>query len=80
MIEQRFQYSVTGDKTMEQVIKEERLHINHMVLPKGEAFPQHVANATVFMTVLRGQLSINLGIKARTNTGGATCSKSRRVP
>lgn len=61
MIEQVFRYTITGEKTIERVVMDEPLNINHMVLPKGEGFPEHVANATVYMAVLRGQLSLILG-------------------
>lgn len=61
MIEQAFRYTAEDVKTMEQVVKEEKLHLNHIVLPRGESFPRHTANATVYMTVMRGHLSIALG-------------------
>ncbi len=61
MIEQAFHYTADDIKTMEQVVKEEALHLNHIVLPKGESFPKHTANATVYMTVMRGYLSLVLG-------------------
>ena len=60
MIEQIFRYETADMRTMEQVVKEERLHINHIVLPTGESFPKHTANATVYMTVMRGTLTIAL--------------------
>jgi len=60
MIEQVFRYTVTQEKTIERIVADEALHINHMVLPKGEGFPEHVANAAVYMTVLRGELSLVL--------------------
>ena len=61
MIEQAYRYTVTEEKTIERVVADDTLNLNHMVLPKGEGFPEHVANATVYMTVLRGQLALNLG-------------------
>lgn len=61
MIEQAFRYTADDVKTMEQVVKEENLNLNHIVLPQGESFPKHTANATVYMTVMRGELSIVLG-------------------
>jgi quercetin dioxygenase-like cupin family protein len=60
MIEQAFHYTTGEVKTMEQVVREEKLHLNHIVLLQGESFPKHAANATVYMTVLRGELSIEL--------------------
>jgi quercetin dioxygenase-like cupin family protein len=60
MIEQVFHYTATEDKTLEQAVRDDALHINHMVLPEGEGFPEHNANALVYMAVIRGQLSIEL--------------------
>ncbi|HPJ01886.1 MAG TPA: cupin domain-containing protein [Candidatus Limiplasma sp.] len=60
MIEQLFHYTADDVKTMEQVVKEDNLNLNHIVLPQGESFPKHTANATVYMTVMRGELSIVL--------------------
>ena len=61
MIEQVFRYTTSDNKTLERVVQDEAVHVNHMVLPRGEGFPEHVANANVYMTVLRGQLLLRLG-------------------
>ncbi len=61
MIEQVAKYTVTREKTLERAVEEDALHIVHMVLPKGEGFPGHAANAAVYMTVIGGRLSITLG-------------------
>lgn len=51
-----------GDaKVIERVIIDENVHYNHMILPKGEGLPPHTTNANVYMTVLRGRLTIALG-------------------
>ena len=60
MTEQIFTYSVTDEKTIERIIQSEPVHVNHMVLPEGESFPEHAANAQVYMAVLRGALTIHL--------------------
>ena len=61
MIEQVLHFTVTDEKTIERVVAEDALHVNHMVLPKGEGFPEHTANAAVYMAVLRGELALVLG-------------------
>jgi quercetin dioxygenase-like cupin family protein len=60
MTEQIFTYTNTDEKTIERIIQGESIHVNHMVLPQGESFPEHVANARVYMAVLRGMLTIHL--------------------
>lgn len=61
MIEQVFHFSLSDMKVMERVITDENLHYIHMVFNKGEGAPEHYSNGNVYMTVLRGILSIKLG-------------------
>lgn len=61
MIETRYALRQGDEKTIEKVVLDENVHILHMVLPKGDGLPEHATNANVYMTVLRGRLSIALG-------------------
>ena len=71
MIEKVYELTVTDEKVIERVILDENLHYMHMVLPKGEGLPVHATNANVYMTVVRGQLSIALdGQEAHTYPAG----------
>ena len=45
-------------KTIEKVILDKNLNFLHMILPMGEGLPDHRTNAPVYMTVVRGTLSI----------------------
>lgn len=60
MIETKFDFSLTDKKTVELIIDGEHVAINHMVLPKGEALPEHNANSHVHMIVVRGKLTLKL--------------------
>ncbi len=60
MIEKKFEYSCTDKKTIEKIILDDYVNINHMVLPKGEKLPEHYSNSNVYMIVVKGFLSINL--------------------
>ena len=60
MIEKVYEFTVTEEKVIEKVIMDENLHYMHMVLPKGEGLPVHFSNANVYMTVVRGRLTIAL--------------------
>ncbi len=60
MIEQIFKLSKSNKKTIERVICDENVHYNHMILPKGESLPVHRTNSNVYMSVIRGTLSITL--------------------
>ncbi|MBK5261122.1 MAG: cupin domain-containing protein [Peptostreptococcaceae bacterium] len=60
MVEQEFKMTVSNEKTIEKVIGDENLHYLHMVFNEGEGTPEHYSNAPVYMTVIRGKLSIQL--------------------
>jgi quercetin dioxygenase-like cupin family protein len=61
MIESVYRLARTEEKTIEKVLMDENLHYLHMVLNRGEGLPEHDTNANVYMTVLRGILTIALG-------------------
>ena len=60
MIEKEYKLSKTNEKVIEKVIFDENLHYLHMVFNKGEGLPEHFTNSNVYMTVIRGRLSIDL--------------------
>ena len=61
MVEQKFNLSRGNEKVVEKVIFDENLHYLHMVFNKDEGLPEHYSNSNVYMTVIRGLLSIALG-------------------
>lgn len=60
MIEELFSYTQTDSKTMEKIIDDERVNINHIVVPPGESVPVHVSNSWVHQIIFRGVLSLSL--------------------
>ncbi|MFA6627438.1 MAG: cupin domain-containing protein [Bacilli bacterium] len=60
MIEKTFKLTKTNEKIIERVIINEHLHYMHAIFPQYEGLPLHQSNATVYMSVLRGTLSIRL--------------------
>ena len=60
MIEQIYQMVQNDSHTIEKVIADENVHFNHMILGKSEGLPEHFSNSNVYMTVIRGLLSIGL--------------------
>ena len=60
MIEKVYDLAASNEKSIKRVIFDENLHYLHMVFPKGEGLPEHLSNSNVYMTVLRGRLSIGL--------------------
>lgn len=60
MIERIYKLSQTNEKIIEKVIFDENIHYLHMVFNKEEGLPLHLSNSNVYMTVVRGKLSIGL--------------------
>ena len=60
MIEQIYEMSTGDEKAVEKVIQDENIHYIHMVFHKDQGLPEHFSNSNVYMTVVRGTLSIGL--------------------
>ncbi len=60
MIEQIFRMVQNDTHTIEKVIADENVNVNHMILGKSEGLPEHFSNSNVYMAVIRGLLSIGL--------------------
>ncbi|MBP7174715.1 MAG: cupin domain-containing protein [Thermoclostridium sp.] len=60
MVEQIFNLARGDIKAVEKVIFDENVHYLHMVFNQGEGLPEHFSNSNVYMTVIRGKLSIGL--------------------
>lgn len=60
MIEQIFKLYRGDEKAIEKVVFDENIHYIHMVFNKEEGLPEHFSNSNVYMTVVRGVLSIAL--------------------
>lgn len=60
MVEQVFKLFRGNEKAVEKVIFDENVHYLHMVFNKDEGLPEHFSNSNVYMTVVRGRLSIGL--------------------
>ena len=72
MIEQIFKYSQSNETKIERVILDENLHFIHMVFERDQGLPIHFANSNVYMTVVRGTLSIGLDDQEVHEYGAAT--------
>lgn len=61
MIETIYKMTFSNERSVERVIQDENVHYLHMTFNNGEGLPEHFSNSNVYMTVLRGTLSIRLG-------------------
>lgn len=60
MVEKVFKLSKSEDKLIEKIVMDENIHYLHMIFNKEEGLPIHQSNSNVYMTVLKGVLSIGL--------------------
>lgn len=60
MVEEVFKLARGNQKAVEKIIFDENVHYLHMVFNKDEGLPEHYSNSNVYMTVIRGTLSIAL--------------------
>lgn len=60
MIERIFKLTKGNEKAIEKVVFDENIHYLHMVFNQNEGLPEHFSNSNVYMTVIRGTLSIGL--------------------
>ncbi|MFA5449316.1 MAG: cupin domain-containing protein [Clostridia bacterium] len=60
MVEQVFKLAQGDKKIVEKVVFDENVHYLHMIFSQNEGLPQHFSNSNVYMTVVRGTLSIQL--------------------
>jgi quercetin dioxygenase-like cupin family protein len=61
MIEQIFTLTGGNEKVVEKVILDENLHYMHVIINQSDGFPEHYTNAVVYMTVMRGIVSLQIG-------------------
>ena len=60
MIEKTYEFTIAETKTIERVIDDENVNLNHIVLEKGDSLPVHNANSNVYLVIARGVLSVSL--------------------
>lgn len=61
MIETAYPYTVSDDKTIERLVDADVAMINHVVLPPEERLPEHYSDSNVFLQIVRGTLTMQLG-------------------
>lgn len=60
MVEKVYNMTFGDTKKVEMLISDENVNYIHMIFNKGEGLPEHFSNSNVYMTVIRGILSIGL--------------------
>lgn len=60
-MEKVYRYTITDQEIMENVFKDEKLLMNHVIVPPGKVFPRHPTDAIVYALIIRGELSAAIG-------------------
>ena len=53
-----YSFSLTDQETFENIFTDEKILMNHVVVPPGKVFPKHPTDATVYALVVKGELSV----------------------
>jgi quercetin dioxygenase-like cupin family protein len=61
MLEIKYDYTLTNEKTIERIIDDTNINLNHMILPKDTALPVHDSNSNVYFIIVRGAMTLTLG-------------------
>lgn len=67
MVEKQYNFNKSDIKLIERVVDDENININHMILPKGDRLPEHFSNSNVYMIVVQGTISLQLGEQETVN-------------
>ncbi|PKM94638.1 MAG: hypothetical protein CVU84_08965 [Firmicutes bacterium HGW-Firmicutes-1] len=57
-MEKVYNYTITNQEIFENVFKDDKVLMNHVVVPPGKVFPKHPTDAIVYVLIIRGELSI----------------------
>jgi len=60
MIENTYSFAQGNSKSIERIVEDEFVAINHMILARHDALPEHNANSNVYMIIIRGNISLRL--------------------
>ena len=57
MVEMVYAYTVSEEKVIEQLVKDDVAMINHVILKKGDALPEHHSDSNVYLIIVRGAIT-----------------------
>lgn len=60
MLEKQHVFSRSTQKLVEKILEDDHAGINHMILPKGDALPEHYTNSNVYMIIISGTMTLRL--------------------
>lgn len=61
MIEKLYKFALTDKDLFENVLSEKDFVLNHVIVKEGKVFPKHKTDAEVYIIIIRGKLTIDIG-------------------
>lgn len=72
MIEHPYTYTRPESQTVEKIVDDDRVNINHIIVEPGKAVQTHFSNSFVHQIIVRGTLSLSLADGPFNNHGAGT--------
>lgn len=63
MLEKVYEFSDSDKKLIERIVDDENMVVNHVILQNGESIPEHFSNSNVCMVIVKGTLTLQLGVQ-----------------
>lgn len=60
MLEKKYGFNSSQEKSIEKIVDDDNLVVNHIILTQETGLPEHFANSNVYLIITRGKMSINL--------------------
>lgn len=59
-MEKVYTYTLTDQELFENIFKDDKILMNHVIVPPGKIFPKHPTDAVVYALIIRGELSLTI--------------------
>ena len=59
-MEKIYQYTITDQEIFENIFKDEKLLMNHVVVLPNKVFPKHPTDATIYALIVQGDLTLSI--------------------
>ncbi len=60
MIETTYEFKTSDSKLVEKIVNDDNVHINHIILEKGQNMPEHFSNSNVYFIIVQGEMRLTL--------------------
>ncbi|MCK4928283.1 MAG: cupin domain-containing protein [Methanosarcinales archaeon] len=61
MLEIKYDFKSSDVKLVERIVNDDNVHINHIILGKGDNMPEHFSNSNLYLIIVQGEMKLTLG-------------------